>query len=180
MDIAAIYFDFREEGVLGQFWSRSLCHAQPKSFWNSDKSCLSMCIVYVLRDVRTCFAESHAEIAFSFCESYLSSLIFYEIRSKGGSKKNWKKMLSTSRNFLIDSNIKLWLETALGDQVRFQGCVFSRVTQLLSVFSAVSKLFCVFSTVTHLLSVFSTVALRISKILSVTMRSWPLSGERAL
>ena len=53
-------------------------------------------------------------------------------------------MLSTSRNFLIDSNIQLWLETALGDQVRFQGCVFSRVTQLLSVFSTVSKLFCVF------------------------------------
>ena len=113
-----------------------------------------MCIVYVLRDVRTCFAESHAEIAFSFCESYLSNLIFYEIRSKGGSKKNWKKMLSTSRNFLIDSNIKLWLETALGDQVRFQGCVFSRVTQLLSVFSTVSKLFCVFLRVAHLLSVF--------------------------
>ena len=61
-------------------------------------------------------------------------------------------MLSTSRNFLIDSSIQLWLGTALGDQVRFQGCVFSRVTQLLSVFSTVSKLFCVFSTVTHLLS----------------------------
>ena len=170
-----MYFDFREEGVLGQFWSRSLCHAQPKSFWNSDRSCLSMCIVYVLRDVRTCFAESHAEIAFSFCESNLSNLIFYEIRSKGGSKKNWKKMLSTSRNFLIDSNIKLWLETALGDQVRFQGCVFSRVTYFLCVFSkatqfrpqsactpariprvfsTVSKLFCVLSTLTHLLSFF--------------------------
>ena len=84
-----------------------------------------MCIVYVLRDVRTCFAESHAEIAFSFCESYLSNLIFYEIRSKWGEQEKPKtKMLSTSRNFLIDSNIKLWLETALGDQVRFQGCVF--------------------------------------------------------
>ena len=103
-----------------------------------------MCIVYVLRDVRTCFAESHAEIAFSFCETYLSNLIFMRYGAKGEARKTEKKMLSTSRNFLIDSNIKLWLETALGDQVRFQGCVFSRVTQLLSVFSAVSELFCVF------------------------------------
>ena len=82
-------------------------------------------------------------------------------------------MLPTSRSFLIDSSIQLWLETALGDQVHFQGCVFSTVTHLLSVFSkatqfrpqsactpariprvfsTVSKLFCVFSTVTHLLS----------------------------
>ena len=82
-------------------------------------------------------------------------------------------MLPTSRNFLIDSSIQLWLETALGDQVRFQGCVFSKVTYFLCVFSkatqfrpqsactpariprvfsTVSELFCVFSTVTHLLS----------------------------
>ena len=135
-----------------------------------------MCYVTFVRVLQNRMRKS----LFLFAKATCRISFFMRYGAKGEARKTGKKMLSTSRNFLIDSNIKLWLETALGDQVRFQGCVFSRVTQLLSVFSAVSKLFCVFSTVTHLLSVFSTVAHRISKNLSVTMRSWPLLGERAL
>ena len=104
-----------------------------------------MCYVTFVRVLQNRMRKS----LFLFAKATCRISFFMRYGAKGEARKTEKKMLSTSRNFLIDSNIKLWLETALGDQVRFQGCVFSRVTQLLSVFSTVSKLFCVFLRVRH-------------------------------
>ena len=89
-----------------------------------------MCYVTFVRVLQNRMRKS----LFLFAKATCRISFFMRYGAKGEARKAEKKMLSTSRNFLIDSNIKLWLETALGDQVRFQGCVFSRVTHLLSVF----------------------------------------------
>ena len=79
-----------------------------------------MCYVTFVRVLQNRMRKS----LFLFAKATCRISFFMRYGAKGEARKTEKKMLSTSRNFLIDSNIKLWLETALGDQVRFQGRVF--------------------------------------------------------